>query len=77
MAWHGKAGFTLSMSLFLLVQLSPEGSVLRYLDDNDGSHVATISAVTEIADKLYLGNLGGDFVSYLQMSDMPAVAASR
>ena len=53
------------------MQLSAEGKVLRYLDDNDGSHVYTISAVTEINDGLYLGNLGGDFVSFLSKSKLP------
>ena len=54
------------------MQLSAEGKVLRYLDDNDGSHVYTISAVTETTDGLYIGNLGGDFVSFLHKSKWPA-----
>ena len=58
------------------MQLSPEGKVLRYLDDADGSHIATISAVTETSDGLYLGNLGGDFVSFLSKSDLHVAAAS-
>lgn len=57
-----------------IIQLSAEGKVLRYLDDADGSHVATISAVTETADGLYLGNLGGDFVSFLSHRDLPPIA---
>jgi hypothetical protein len=56
------------------VQLSAEGKVLRYLDDVDGSQVATISAVTETVDGLYLGNLGGDFVSFLSKTDLPAAS---
>lgn len=57
------------------VQLSAEGKVLRYLDDNDSSHVGTISAVTEAKDRLYLGNLGGNFVSYLSKGDLPPILA--
>lgn len=57
-----------------ILQLSAEGKVLRYLDDVDGSQVATISAVTETVDGLYLGNLGGDFVSFLSKTDLPAAS---
>ena len=59
-----------------LVQLSPEGKVLRYLDDHDGSHVYTTSAVTETKDGLFLGNLGGDFVSFLSKSTLPVLQSS-
>ena len=55
------------------MQISSEGKVLRYLDDKDGSHVYTISALTETDDGLYLGNLGGDFVSFLSTSKLPAL----
>ena len=53
------------------MQLSSEGKVFRYLDDKDGSHVATISAVTETDEGLYLGNLGGDHVSFFSKSKLP------
>lgn len=62
--------------MLLLVQLSSKGKVLRYLDDNDGSHVYTTSAVTETNDGLYLGNLGGDFVSFLSKSKLPVLQSS-
>jgi len=67
-------GSTWHPTWLMHVQLSAEGKVLRYLDDADGSHVATISAVTETADGLYLGNLGGDFVSFLSHRDLPPIA---
>ncbi len=54
------------------MQLSGEGKLLRYLDDSIGAHINTISAVTETATGLYLGNLGGDFVSFLSNADLPA-----
>ena len=37
------------------------------LYDPDGSHVATVSAATEVGGRLFLGNLGGRGVSVLQL----------
>lgn len=43
-----------------------DGHVLQALYDPDGSHVKRISAVTEAGDRLYFGNLAGDYVSFIQ-----------
>jgi len=49
------------------VRLSPTGEPVEVLMDPDGSHVSTVSAVTEHQGRLFLGNLGGDFVSVLKL----------
>lgn len=54
-------------------QVSPEGEVLQTLMDPDGSHIASVSSVTEHQGRLFLGNLMGDYVSVL---DLGAVAAA-
>jgi len=46
-----------------VLKVSPEGEVLDMLMDPDGSVVSTVSAVTEHNGRLFLGNLGGNFVS--------------
>ena len=50
-----------------VVKLDAEGRPVRALFDTDGSHVATVSAVTEVGGRRFLGNLGGDFVSYVDL----------
>merc|ERR1712129_212634 len=50
-----------------VVKLDAEGRPVRALFDTDGSHVATVSAATEVGGRLFLGNLGGDFVSYVDL----------
>lgn len=54
------------------MQVSPEGEVLQVLMDPDGSHVASVSSVTEHDGKLFLGNLGGNYVSVLDLSGVGA-----
>ena len=51
-----------------VVKLDAAGRPLQTLFDPDGSHVATVSAATEHMGRLFLGNLGGDYVSYLDLS---------
>ncbi len=48
------------------VQVQSDGKVLQALYDPDGSHVQRISAVTEVGDRLYFGNLAGDYVSFIK-----------
>ena len=48
---------------FTLPYLRP----VEALYDPDGSHVATVSAATEVGGRLFLGNLGGRGVSVLQL----------
>jgi hypothetical protein len=50
------------------VQVSEEGAVQRVLSDPDGSRVAFVSAAHEHEGGLFLGNLVGDYVSYLPAS---------
>ena len=50
----------------LPVQVQSDGKVLQALYDPDGSHVQRISAVTEVGDRLYFGNLAGDYVSFVK-----------
>jgi len=52
------------------LQVSPGGEVLQCLMDPDGRQVSTISSVTEHQGRLFLGNLGGDFVSVLQLHQL-------
>jgi hypothetical protein len=48
------------------VQVSAEGQVLQALYDPDGAHISYVSAVTEVGERLYFGNLAKDYVSYVQ-----------
>ena len=50
-----------------VVKLSASGQPEFALYDTDGSQVATVSAVTEHNGRLFLGNLGGDYVSYIDL----------
>lgn len=54
------------VSCGVLVQVHPDGRALQALYDSDGTHVQRISAVTEAGDRLYFGNLAGDYVSFIQ-----------
>lgn len=54
-------------------QVSQEGKILRYMGDPAGTVVSTISAVTEVEKGLYIGNLGGDHVSFLDKADYSPV----
>ena len=53
-----------------VIKLSPEGKVLRTLMDPKGTKLSTISAVTEHAGQLFLGNLKGNFVSVVNLKDV-------
>lgn len=55
------------------MQMDSEGRVMRALMDPDGSHVSSVSAVTQVGDRLFLGNLAGDYVSYIDLDTLPAV----
>ena len=51
---------------FCASQVSAEGRVLQALYDPDGGHVSYVSAVMEAGNRLYLGNLAKDYVSYIR-----------
>jgi hypothetical protein len=48
-----------------VVRVDSEGTVIGTLMDVDGTNLHTVSAVTEHNDRLYLGSLGGNYVSVL------------
>lgn len=45
------------------VKVSGEGKVLDVLLDPTGEQVATVSAVTEVEGRVFMGNLGGDYIT--------------
>eukprot|EP00747_Dinoflagellata_sp_TGD_P170373 gnl/TRDRNA2_/TRDRNA2_201771_c0_seq1.p1 gnl/TRDRNA2_/TRDRNA2_201771_c0~~gnl/TRDRNA2_/TRDRNA2_201771_c0_seq1.p1 ORF type:complete len:493 (+),score=64.50 gnl/TRDRNA2_/TRDRNA2_201771_c0_seq1:99-1577(+) len=61
-----------------VVRLSPDGTPLETLMDPDGGHVSTVSAVTEHKGELFIGNVGGDSVSVLDLStgESPSLRAA-
>lgn len=48
-------------------QVSGEGAVLDFLMDPTGEHVSTVSAAVEHEGCLFLGNLNGNYVSYVDV----------
>jgi hypothetical protein len=58
------------------VQVSgADGAVLDFLMDPNGSHVSHISAALEHDGKLFLGNLAGSYVSYVDLAGNSAELA--
>jgi len=54
------------------VQVDGSGQVLDFLMDGVGAHVSSVSAVSESPDgKLWLGNLVGSYVSYVDLVTLP------
>ena len=53
-----------------VVKVSASGDVEGTLMDSKGAQVSSVSAVTEFEGKLFLGNLMGDYVSVLSLSDV-------
>ena len=51
-----------------VLKVSAEGEIVDVLIDPDGSTVSSISAVTEHDGKLFLGNLGGSFISVYDLT---------
>lgn len=52
------------------LKISPTGQPLQLLMDPDGSHIAFVSSVTEVAGRLYFGNVRMNYVSYLDLKDV-------
>jgi hypothetical protein len=52
-----------------ILKVSADGDIVDVLIDPDGSTVSSISAVTEHDGKLFLGNLGGSFISVYDLSN--------
>jgi hypothetical protein len=59
-------GVPLSSPNTVWPQISGEGQPLRALYDIDGSHISSISAVTEAGGRLFFGNLAKDYISHIQ-----------
>lgn len=61
-----------------VVKVDDDGQVVDFLQDPDGTHVATVSAVSEeVIDavggtRLWLGNLVGSYVSYVDLGSAAA-----
>ena len=49
------------------VRVDEAGSVVEALYDPDGRHIQTLTAVTEEGGRLFFGNLGGDYVSVIDV----------
>lgn len=63
----GRAGRFAVKKWGCVLKLSVAGAVEEVLLDLGGERVATVSAAVEHDGKLFLGNLGGDFVSVLSL----------
>lgn len=67
----------------LCVQVNGDGQVVDFLLDPDGRHVSTVSAVSEEVTttaggggtRLWLGNLVGSYVSYVDLGSVAAGTA--
>ncbi|KAG2433903.1 hypothetical protein HXX76_008256 [Chlamydomonas incerta] len=53
------------------LKVSAAGQPLQLLMDPDGSHIAFVSSVTEVAGRLYFGNVRMNYVSYIDLKDVP------
>ena len=54
------------------LQVSPKGKVLQSLHDPTGN-ISFVTAITEHAGKLYTGHLGRDYITVLDLKDIPAL----
>lgn len=55
-----------------VLKISPEGEPLQLLMDSDGSHISSISSISEHDGKLFFGNVKLDYVAYFDLKDAPA-----
>lgn len=54
-----------------VLHVSAEGAPLQLLLDEDGRHVSHISCVTPApGGRLYLGNVHGDYISYVDVAGL-------
>eukprot|EP01025_Chloroclados_australasicus_P024267 TRINITY_DN243_c1_g2_i5.p1 TRINITY_DN243_c1_g2~~TRINITY_DN243_c1_g2_i5.p1 ORF type:complete len:383 (-),score=41.80 TRINITY_DN243_c1_g2_i5:125-1273(-) len=54
----------------LLLNVDEDGKVQHVAMDDDGSKIYSVSGVFADDQKVYMGNLGGDFVSFVRKSDL-------
>lgn len=78
----GPHGVTPTCGMPACVQVNDDGQVVDFLLDPDGRHVATVSAVSEEVTtaggggtRLWLGNLVGSYVSYVDLGSAAAGTA--
>ena len=50
--------------------------MLQTLQDPTGAHVSSVASVLDLGDRLLLGNLGGDYVSVVPLSESGSSAAT-
>jgi hypothetical protein len=62
---------------FDLSQVSPAGEVLLTLMDPDGAHISSTAAATEHDGKLFIGNLAGEYVSYMELGEVDTDALTE
>ena len=55
------------------LQVSPKGKVLQSLHDPTGN-ISFITAVTEYNGKIYTGHLHRDYITVLDLKDVPAIS---
>ena len=63
----------ISMASSSTVQVSPEGKVLRYMADPQGSVIQSVTSVVETKEGLYFGNLHGNTISFLRRSNFSPI----
>lgn len=54
------------------MQVSAKGKVLQSLHDPSGQ-ISVVTAVTEYGGKLYTGHLHKDYITVLDLKDVPAL----
>jgi hypothetical protein len=54
-----------------VLKVSETGQLLQWLVDLKGETVSRVSSAHEHGGRLYLGNLAGDYVSYVDVVDLP------
>ena len=54
------------------MQVSPKGKVLQSLHDPTGN-ISFVTAITEFNGKLYNGHLGRDYITVLDLTDVPSL----
>ena len=53
----------------IVFEMTQEGTVLRSLGDPKGERVSSVSSSTQVGNRLYLGNLVGNFVSFVDLEE--------
>lgn len=54
--------------------MTPDGELVTFLLDPDGTTASRIASAHEEHGRLYFGNLVTDYVSYIRLEDLPSMA---